>query len=208
MVQLTVCDSGCGMSEATLARAVEPFFTTKGREGSGLGLSTVLGTMRSLGGEMTLRSSEGGGTEVTLWFPAVDGAAERPKAEASASPRPTGGTRILVVDDESAVRTAVQRNLTLRGFDVSTAIDGQDALELLERTGMAVDAVVSDINMPRVNGITLAQRLRERGATFPIVLMTGYAGPELERGGLPHGTALLGKPFDFGELARLLGRLL
>lgn len=208
MVQLTVRDSGCGMSEATLARAVEPFFTTKGREGSGLGLSTVLGTMRSLGGDMTLRSSAGGGTEVTLSFPTVDRVADRPEAEASASPRPTAGTRILVVDDEPAVRTAVQRNLTLRGFEVTTAVDGQDALALLERTAMAVDAVVSDINMPRVNGITLAQRLRDRGAAFPIVLMTGYAGPELDRGGLPPGTALLGKPFDFDELARLLGRLL
>jgi len=207
-VQLMVRDSGCGMSASTLARAVEPFFTTKGRDGSGLGLSTVLGTMRSLGGEMTLRSTEGGGTEVTLSFPAVEGGTGRTAAAGSPAPRPSASTRVMVVDDEPAVRKAVQRNLALRGYVVTTAADGQEALDLLERTGMAVDAVVSDINMPRVNGITLAQRLRERGATFPIVLMTGYAGPELERNELPAGTALLGKPFDFDELSQLLARML
>jgi signal transduction histidine kinase len=207
-VTLTIRDSGCGMSVETMSRALEPFFTTKGGAGTGLGLSTVFGTMRALGGDVTMRSSEGMGTDVTLHFPIAEGACTpQPAPLHTPTPHPDH-VRLLVVDDEPGIRSAVERGLTLRGYRVRVARDGLEALQILEREPDGVDALVSDINMPRLSGITLATRLRERGDTLPIILMTGYAAPELEDGGLPDRVSLLSKPFDLDELAALLHQLL
>ncbi|MBK8247812.1 MAG: response regulator [Gemmatimonadetes bacterium] len=207
-VQLTVRDTGCGMSAETMSRAVEPFFTTKGGQGTGLGLSTAFGTMRALGGDLTMRSSEGVGTAVTLTFPPAPGAPATPPATVSCPAVPRDGVRVLVVDDEPSVRTAMQRGLALLGYDVQVACDGLEALEYLQADPRRVDALLSDVNMPRLSGVTLATRLREEGATLPIILMTGNAASVSEGSGLPEGVLLLSKPFDLEELAGLLDRLL
>lgn len=164
-VTLSVRDTGTGMTAETVARAFEPFYTTKesGR-GTGLGLSMVFGLLQKVGGSAEIESAPGCGTRVTLYFEAADLptlVTNAPAAGTSTEPR-GGSERVLVVGDEWAVRRALARVLEEHGYDVSFAADGREALGLLHHTGGSIALVVTDFEMSRMDGAQLfvtAERL-------------------------------------------------
>ena len=201
-VVVAVSDSGAGMAPEVLARACEPFFTTKGLKGSGLGLSMVQGFAQQSDGALNIRSEPGRGTRVELSLPAAAPAAAAP---APARERPSGRGRVLVVDDEADVGRVACAFLGKAGFAVAAAGGADEALAVL---GAApdFDALVTDFAMPGMNGAELVLRAREVRPGLPALVITGYAGAEaLER--LPADVATLRKPFRREDLARKVKEL-
>ena len=174
-IRIFVTDTGEGMAESTLARAFEPFFSTKAPgEGTGLGLAMVYGLMKQHAGLVNIQSEPEGGTTVNLLFPrSAEGI--QPMALPEEDPDATGGRRvILVVEDEPAVRTLAQRMLERSGFQVLTAADGVEALEVLEAEEEKVHLILTDLEMPRMGGMEFFKRLREAGRGTPVILASGY----------------------------------
>ncbi len=202
-VRLSLTDTGIGMSPATLARASEPFFTTKAPgQGTGLGLAMARGFTEQSGGGFSIRSTPGSGTVITLWFPQASRsrAAERsecaPLFDASAP-----AMRILMVDDDSMVREVLARELEDRGFLVTTASDGLSALSLLDG-GQPADVLVTDYAMPGMSGLVLIDEARQRRPDLPAVLLTGYAEADAALTMAQHRlTVLLRKPVSGEVLA-------
>jgi CheY-like chemotaxis protein len=197
-VCLTVSDSGAGMDAATLKRAAEPFFTTKGAgKGTGLGLSMVHGLAAQSGGAMRITSQPGDGTSVELWLPLSEAAAIAEVLPQPASFSATGRTyRVLVVDDDPLVVASTAAMLEDVGHVVSEALSGVHALDLL-RLGTTVDVVLTDHAMPGMTGSELARQIRQHWPELPIILATGYA--ELPNGEDP-GVPRLSKPYLQEEL--------
>ena len=202
-VRISVIDTGDGMDDATLAKAVEPFFSTKGLgKGTGLGLSMVHGLAAQLGGAFTLSSGRGQGTRADLYLPMANEAAEpaaRGVTDAVTARRPL---TLLLVDDEELVRGATAEMLRDLGHVVHEAAGGPEALTELE-SGLRVDAVVTDYMMPRMNGAEFARRLREAHPEIPVLVVTGYAGGDLNLD-LPQ----IAKPFRQADLAAALERIM
>ena len=206
-VVLSVRDEGMGMDAETRRRAVEPFFSTKGLgHGTGLGLSTVYGIVTGSGGQLVLHSAPERGTSVETWWPVCT---EPPDA---GSPTPLGnaGTaidrrtlegasrRVLVVEDEPAVRKVAVTLLRRAGFEVVEAEDGVSALALASAT--CFDAVVTDAVMPRMGGIELARHLRQLDPQVRIVLCTGYAAPSDPAELQALGAVTVTKPYSVDDL--------
>jgi CheY-like chemotaxis protein/two-component sensor histidine kinase len=203
-VCLTVRDTGMGMDEATLARATEPFFTTKGPgKGTGLGLSMVHGLSEQSGGRFVLKSRKGEGTTAELWLPvAVQPRAAEVQRPAAAAESPRALV-VVAVDDDDLVLTNTIAMLEDLGHTVLPASSGKEALDIL-RQADAVDLVLTDQAMPHMTGLQLAEAIGAAWPDLPVMLATGYA--ELERGagaGLPQ----LSKPFSAAELAEALARI-
>jgi signal transduction histidine kinase len=197
-VRLSVIDSGSGMDEATLARAIEPFFSTKeiGR-GTGLGLSMVHGLAAQLGGSFALSSVVGEGTRADLYLPAAKDAAVCDSGRPAAPVRLTDRRfAILLVDDDEMVRVGTAEMLRELGHEVTEASEGQEALAMLAG-GLRVDLVVTDYKMPRMDGARLAGLVREAHPGTAVLLITGYTGSTEEVHGIPR----LAKPFGQAELA-------
>lgn len=207
-VCITVTDSGTGMSSEVQARAVEPFYSTKGPGGSGLGLSQVAGTVRRAGGAVRIRSEPGHGPQVTLLLPRSRSSAEpvAPAAQAERSAPPTAPL-VLVVDDDTAVRNVTSDMLKDLGCNVLEAEGGREALDLLERRRDDVTLAVVDYAMPEMNGVQLARAIRERGIRAPIVLATGYAelAEPLDSRSSPL-SIVLHKPFTINQLQTTITR--
>ncbi len=206
-VLLQVADTGIGMSEAVAARVFEPFFTTKevGR-GTGLGLSQVYGFARSSGGGVTVHSIEGQGTVFTLRLPRSDklpGVAVLPRADGpSQATNPTGGGRILLVEDDDAVAAGVGHMLRDLGYTYVRAAQAADGLALLQ-TGQQVDLVFSDMVMPgEIDGLSLAKTVRDRHPNLPVILTTGYS--EAAAAAAAERFPLLLKPYSLNQLAETL----
>lgn len=212
-VRLDLTDTGVGMTAATLARASEPFFTTKPPgQGTGLGLAMARGFAEQSGGSFALRSAPGQGTTVTLRFPQAGASAgvEAPTEAAVAGVPRALSVHVLVVDDDAMVRAVVAGHLEDRGYDVARASDGLDALARLD-AGERVDLLVTDFSMPGMNGLVLIQEARQRLPGLPVLLLTGYADadvwPRFET--VPdHAMILLRKPVSGDELAARAGALL
>jgi CheY-like chemotaxis protein len=187
------------MSEATLARAQEPFFTTKGiGKGTGLGLSMVHGFTAQSGGAMRIKSPPGKGTSVTMWLPRAKEGARTADAETPlAQPKETRSLRVLLVDDDILVSMGATDMLLDLGHSVTEAQSGAHALKLLE-TDSPFDIVVTDYAMPGMNGFELAQRIKERNPKLPIILATGYAELPADRS-IEFGH--LSKPYTSKDLA-------
>ncbi|WP_116089662.1 response regulator [Sphingomonas crusticola] len=203
-VRLSVIDSGEGMDGPTLARAVEPFFSTKetGR-GTGLGLSMVHGLAGQLNGAFTLSSSPGNGTRADLYLPITHQPRRADQARGGGRPAPQNQLMtILFVDDEELVRKGTAEMMRDLGHEVIEAAGGEEALAKLE-TGLEVDAVITDYKMPRMDGGELARRIRRDRPGLPILLVTGYTGVAEPVLGLPR----LNKPFGLLELAEALNEL-
>lgn len=202
-VRLSVRDEGVGMDAQTLARVTEPFFTTKEMgKGTGLGLSMVHGLAAQSGGALVLLSAPGEGTEAQIWLPATSRDAARDadaKPAQATPPAPLPPRRILVVDDDPLVRASVVDMLIDLGHTVSAASSGADALTRLDESD-GVDIVLSDLAMPGMTGVELAEHLRRREGAPKVLLMTGF-GDVIGR--FPR----LAKPFTEEELARGLARL-
>jgi two-component system, cell cycle sensor histidine kinase and response regulator CckA len=194
------------MDKATLARIFEPFFTTKeaGR-GTGLGLATVYGIVKQHRGWIEVESHVGRGTRFDVYLPWRDAVGTEALAPVR---RPvTGGReRILVVEDEAAVRRSLRTMLSQLGYSVREAKDSADALRQWELHGSETDLVLADVVVPGgMSGIELAAALRRRGSRVPVILMSGY-NAEMVAKGIPQGPGMrfLQKPFGAEDLGRIL----
>ena len=198
-VRLALTDSGEGMDEATLARATEPFFTTKGvGKGTGLGLSMVHGMVEQHGGQFVLQSRLGEGTTAELWLPVAEGDASA--ADSAVAARPAQTLRpltVLAVDDDALVLANTRAMLEDLGHVVLAALSGRQALEQLEHADK-VDLVITDHAMPHMTGAELATTIAARWPGVPIILATGYA--ELPSG-LDPAPPRLSKPYRQEALA-------
>ncbi|MDP5280014.1 PAS domain S-box protein [Sphingomonas sp. DG1-23] len=196
-VCLSVSDTGAGMDAATLARATEPFYTTKGvGKGTGLGLSMAHGFAEQCGGKLVLDSRPGEGTTADIWLPVSDGAlTERSDTPAEDRNAHAGQLVVLAVDDDALVLTNTAAMLEDAGHRVLQAVSGRIALQLLSEC--RVDVLVTDFAMPDMNGAQLAEAARAGWPDLPILLVSGYAE-------LPEGTAhdlpRLAKPFRQDQL--------
>jgi len=209
-VEISIKDSGIGMSPQVVRSAVEPFFTTKpAGKGTGLGLAMVYGTVKAHHGTFEIRSAEGQGTEVILGFPRpAQAAAAAPDAPAGAAARPASGPlRILLVDDDELIRDSVAPMIGVLGHAVQTAESGQEALDLFQ-AGLEADLVILDMNMPGLNGAQTLSRLLELRPNQAVLMATGYSEesitPLLE--GRPR-VASLRKPFSFKEFQSKLASM-
>ncbi len=210
-VVLRISDVGVGMDADTRARAFEPFFSTKGRQGgTGLGLATVHGIVHQSGGGISLESAPGRGTSITLYFP------RSPSATTSSSkpshPRLslnlTNDETILVIEDQHAVRRALARSLSRFGFVVLEA-SGDDAVAIARQHAGAIHVVVSDVVLPGTNGRELAARISSERPEARTILMSGYTDDMLVRRGV-HDDSLpfLQKPFSSDALVAKIREVL
>ena len=197
-IRLSVVDTGSGMSAETLARAVEPFFSTKeiGR-GTGLGLSMVHGLTAQLGGAFILASAEGEGTRADLYLPVTDDQSKAiPIIDGRGVPQPSRQLTVLVVDDEELVRRGTAEMLRDLGHSVFEAEGGAEALTTLA-AHPDIEVVVTDYKMPRMDGAEFARHVRAVKPEMPILLISGYTGAADPIEGLPR----LDKPFGLAALS-------
>jgi CheY-like chemotaxis protein len=204
-VMVAVSDTGCGMTPEILARAFEPFYTTKAEgqgTGTGLGLSMAYGFTKQTGGHIELCSEPGHGTTVKLYLPrSMEDEAVRVEA---ANDPVTGGTEtILVVEDDPNVRATAVDMLTQLGYRVLKAVDAQSALSVLE-SGVHVDLLFSDVVMPGpMRSVELARRAKEMLPALEVLFTSGYTENAIVHGGrLDPGVALISKPYRRDALAR------
>jgi len=200
---ITVADRGTGMPPEVLARAFEPFFTTKPvGQGTGLGLSQVLGVVKQLGGGISIDSKAGAGTTVTLYLPRSGKAPKVADETEAAVDQDLRGMRVLLVDDDPDVRGVTAAMLRELGCEVFEAADGHSAIDVATKEG-AIDIAIVDFAMPGLNGVETAAALREAQPQLPVLLMSGFADIEILsrawRG------QLMSKPFTAGRLAARIG---
>ncbi|MBL0939335.1 MAG: response regulator [Gemmatimonadaceae bacterium] len=208
-VRLVVRDTGDGIAPEHQVVIFEPFFTTKGvGKGTGLGLSTVQSIVRGHGGIIELESETGRGTTFTCWFPEVSADTDRQDARPADRRMPEGkGECILVVDDEDGIRAVANRILQRNGYRVLLAANGREGLQLYHEHSDTIDAVVTDVAMPELDGPGLIAALRAEGIDVPIIVSSGHA---IDAGGLlKSGTEFfISKPFTAETLlATLKGAL-
>jgi len=204
---LTVQDSGEGMDAATLQRAMEPFFTTKGPgKGTGLGLSMVHGVAEQSGGWFGLRSRKGEGTTAELWLPVADNRAPAIAHREQLADNPAtdqAALVVLAVDDDALVLTNTVAMLDELGHEGIAASSGKEALDILRRHG-TIDLVITDYAMPYMTGLQLAHAIKAEWPDLPVIIATGFAEMEPE---IQPGLLRLAKPFTEAELAGGLERI-
>ena len=215
-VTVEVEDNGSGIPPAVLDKIFEPFFTTKDvGKGTGLGLSTVYGIVKQTGGSILVHSVEGKGTIFQIFLPrmielakAASVEADTPPGQAGSAPAKTkdmpdltGRGRILLVEDEEALRALSARTLAARGFEVIEAGSGIEALQIIDEGENEIDLVVSDVVMPEMDGPTLLKEMRKRNSTTRIIFVSGYAEEAFAKN-MPEGEefAFLPKPFSMKQL--------
>ena len=202
-VRLSVKDTGVGMDQRTAEKAIEPFFTTKGvGQGTGLGLSMVHGLAAQLGGGLTIDSTVGQGTTVSLWLPTSESAATRDIAGLDVDPVKLDHGTALVVDDEDLVRASTVHMLRELGYDVLEASSAEHALAIM-KTDPDIDILVTDHLMPGTTGTDLIEQARALKPEIRALLISGYA----ENAGISPGLPRLTKPFRQVDLARSLATL-
>jgi PAS domain S-box-containing protein len=202
-VRVSVADTGSGMDEATLARATEPFFSTKGvGKGTGLGLSMVHGLASQLGGALMINSKPGLGTNIELWLPQTEAVVPEPSMVMHEAAPPSGCGTALLVDDEELVRLSTADMLGDLGYQVVEAGSAEEALRVIE-SGAHLDVVVTDHLMPGMTGTDLARAVRDRRPELPVLIVSGYA----EVDGVAPDLPRLTKPFRKNELAASLAGL-
>ncbi|HET6796456.1 MAG TPA: PAS domain S-box protein [Gemmatimonadales bacterium] len=200
---LIVTDTGHGMDQDTLGKVFEPFFTTKGvGEGTGLGLSTAYGIVKQSGGFIWAYSEPGLGTTFKLYFPLIESSAGSVEGMLPVLPGQAEEV-VLIVEDESMVRSIMARTLRESGYTVLEASDGREALELLDARGTAVSLVVADVVMRGMGGRELSTKLAERWPQVPVLFTSGYTGLDVVRRGLmEEGCEFIQKPLAPEALIR------
>jgi two-component system cell cycle sensor histidine kinase/response regulator CckA len=198
-VEMQVVDTGHGMSSEKLTHILEPFFTTKETgKGTGLGLAMVYGTVQQSGGFIFVDSAIGKGTTFRVYFPPT-------QEDIPGSPAPADGAHeigsntILVVEDESSVRELVVSTLKRNGYRVLHAASGEDALAAANEAGYNIALLLTDANMPGMDGIAVARAMRARQPQLPVIVMSGYMEASHGRD-VPH--TLLSKPFTPKDLIK------
>lgn len=203
-VELAVSDNGTGMDEATLRRAMEPFFTTKPPgKGTGLGLAQIYGSVRQAGGTVRIESAPGVGTTVRVLLPCTD------REPATIAPTPAAGSvqamrvaNVLLVDDDEDLRSVLASALRAQGHQVREACDGPSAIEALNAE--LPEIAVLDFAMPGMNGAELGKLVLERWPALPVLFATGYSDTAAMEAAMGGNVAMLRKPFRVDELLRAL----
>ncbi len=208
-VMLGASDTGCGMDAATRQRVFDPFFTTKEKgRGTGLGLSTVHGIVRQSGGHVWVYSEPGHGTVFKVYLPSVN-APETAISKPSASATDSGDERVLVVEDEAAVRRVVERMLRSAGYDVLVADSGDDAMRVCDSLNVSVDLLLTDVVMPEMGGRELADRMIARHPHLKVLYMSGYTDDGIVKNNVLDSAArFIAKPFSAAELRRKVREVL
>src|SRR5205085_9160469 len=201
-VMLAVSDTGLGMDEGTKARIFEPFFTTKEPgKGTGLGLATVYGVVKQSSGYIFVDSAPGTGARFEIYLPQVPEKAEAP-AEKRVTKVRGGRETVLLVEDEADVRTLTCEFLKAAGYEVLTATDGEEGLDIANKFADAIDMLVTDVVMPRMRGPELAKRLKRLLPDLKVVYMSGYTEEFSESASVLEGASFLQKPFSRDALLR------
>lgn len=202
--EIVVADDGPGMSAEVRARALDPFFTTKGAaRGTGLGLSMVYGAVRRCGGDLRIDSAEGAGTAVRLMLPRAAMLRNGPGIETPDAIADGGGRAVLLVEDEPDVLETTEAMLHDLGYAVIRAVDGPSALREIE-SGRVVDALVTDLMMPGgLDGVALAQAARQLRPDLPVVLASGYVDARAAQLSVPN-VPVVRKPYSIEELSAAL----
>jgi len=205
-VMLAVSDTGVGMDTATQAHIFEPFFTTKEPgKGTGLGLATVYGVVKQMGGAIWVRSQPGRGTTFEIYLPRVAASETAAAAETRTllATAPRGTETILLVEDQDGIRDLVRQFLEGKGYTVLPASDGEDALRITENHAHPIQLLVTDVVMPNVGGRELARRLTQLHPRMKVLFMSGYPEHATLTGGTEaESAAVLQKPFMLDALAR------
>ncbi len=203
-IQIEVSDTGVGMSEEECARCLEPFFTTKGESGTGLGLASVYGFVQRYGGAIRVKSEKGKGASFTLTLPASDAQIDRTQIQPH---EPTSPLKILIVDDQEIIRELISEILRSDGHNITVAATGVDALLQLNKGQF--DLIISDLSMPDMTGSQLASEIRAKGDHTPFILLTGFGDEMLAQGSTPPGVDLvLSKPVTSASLYQAIKKTL
>ncbi|MHB1308452.1 MAG: hybrid sensor histidine kinase/response regulator [Limisphaerales bacterium] len=205
-VVLSVADTGTGIAPEVVDRMFDPFFTTKtAGQGTGLGLATVLGIVKSHGGGIVVETIPGQGTRFDVYLPST-AVVEKPVAGPKAAGDLSGhGELVLLVDDEPQLRHVIHRTLVRHGYEVVTAANGAEALNLASENRNRLAAVLSDYSMPVMDGVALVRTLRSDNARLPLILMSGLGEQMTRENATALGASrLLVKPFKIEELLQML----
>lgn len=206
-IVLSVSDNGVGMTEETQRRIFEPFFTTKDRgKGTGLGLSLVFGIMENHGGCVDVNSSLGQGTVFDLYFPLINQLSESPEEKSETLAVSLGGNElILLVEDEEMLRDMVETALKAKGYTILTAGDGEEAVDLYRKHWDKVHLILSDMDLPKLSGFEIYQRLKQDYPQVKMVLASGFLEPEKKGLVLREGIRdFIQKPYTFSHLLRTI----
>jgi len=208
MVEVT--DTGVGMDEKTLNRCLEPFFSTKGERGTGLGMGMAYGVMQRHEGDLQVESSKGQGTTVRLLFPQRGGTETDPNAGLETDV-PPHALRVLCIDDDLAVGLLLREMLEADGHTAEVCDGGQagcEAFASAQQLGEPFDVVISDVGMPQMDGRQVARNIKEQSSTTPVILLTGWGARMRTDGDIPSGVdEVLGKPPRMSDLRRALCRV-
>ena len=209
-VRIGVSDEGVGMDPETVRHIFEPFFTTKEiGKGTGLGLATVFGIVQQSGGAIRVTSIPEKGTRFDVYIPRVEAETVTAETGAAEEPEQHGSGRILLVEDEAAVRGLLAGELRRVGYEVIVEANGLDAWQTMEGRGEPVDLVVTDVIMPAMRGSELVRRLRERWPELRVLFVSGWQDPaKTKLPELDDRTRFLQKPFDPATLIARVAELI
>jgi CheY-like chemotaxis protein len=206
-VHLEVADTGAGMDEPTRRRCLEPFFTTKGERGTGLGLAMVYGVVQRHGADIEIESAVGQGTTIRIALPPASGAGS-PLAGAPVPAAPVAPLHLLVVDDDPVMLKTLSDTLGQEGHAVTVASGGQagiDAVRTARNAGRAFDAVITDLGMPYVDGRRVAAAVKESDPATPVIMLTGWGQRLVADNEIPaHVDQMLAKPPKLAALRAAL----
>ena len=208
-VRIRVSDTGSGIPPEVLDQVFEPFFTTKSDGGgTGLGLASVYGIVTQGGGTIQVNSQPGSGTIFTMLFPATRDVPPQPLEPVPYKRQPEGEV-VLVVEDDEGLREITQRIYERNGYEVLTAADGAEAIDIANNFAGDIHLLLTDVVMPRMLGKEVAARIRAILPRIHVLYMSGYAQPVLaNQGRLDPGTVLLEKPFTEADLIKKSGQVL
>jgi CheY-like chemotaxis protein len=210
-IQITVADTGAGMDETTRSRIFEPFFTTKAiGKGTGLGLAVVFGIMESHDGFVDVNSEVGRGSSFDLYFPVETRIIDSPERDDGDRNAIAGGSEtILLVEDEIDLRDMVKSVLTDKGYNVLTATDGIEAVEIYAKHWKGIDLVFTDVGLPKLDGKEMLARMRALNTNVKVVVASGYVEPEVKSSLLISGAKdFLQKPYKPHEVLKAVRTVL
>ena len=209
-VMLAISDTGCGMDEETRVKIFEPFFSTKGKQGTGLGLATVYGTVKQHGGNIFVYSEPGKGTTFKVYLPFHgDIPLDSLKSKTDVQYRNRGSETILLAEDNKKVRTFTQRILKEQGYKVLEAVDGNNALELLDSYEGVVHLLLTDVIMPGMNGRDLYKKASLKRPDLKVLYMSGYTDAVIDHHGiLEEGLSFIQKPFSLDKFSAKIREVL
>ena len=206
-VLLRISDTGDGMPPEIREKVFEPFFTTKGPgKGTGLGLSVVHGIVKKLGGTISIYSEKGEGTAFNILIPCTEtGQSERISKDV---PLKRGNARVVLIDDEPDIATALESILSNLGYRVAAFTDGRTALETIISNPGQFDLIITDNTMPQFTGLEIVRRLRDSGIDAPVILTSGYMSKEIEETARQTGVReIIAKPVNTYQLADAMHRV-